>query len=81
MATNELAYSADQEIANFFEKSAATGRTCDTSAREHVGGNVVPVAVISRQKNLVETPCSVLMPEADLAYFHPYLALAVHGGD
>lgn len=38
-------YSLDQEIADFFEKTAATRSECDTFASEHLGGNIVPVAV------------------------------------
>ncbi|CAI7626079.1 unnamed protein product [Penicillium pancosmium] len=45
MATNDLVYSLDQEIAGFFEKTAATRSECDTFASEHLGGNIVPVAV------------------------------------
>jgi len=45
MATSDLTYSVDQEIAEFFEKTAATRSVCDTFAREHLGGNVVPVTV------------------------------------
>lgn len=45
MATSDLAYSVDQEIADFFEKTAATRSACDNFARERLGGNVVPVAV------------------------------------
>ncbi|KAG2417377.1 hypothetical protein HFD88_008596 [Aspergillus terreus] len=40
-----MAYSADEEIANFFERTTATLSACDTFAREHLGGKVVPVAV------------------------------------
>ncbi|GES63522.1 hypothetical protein ATEIFO6365_0007020900 [Aspergillus terreus] len=40
-----MAYSVDQEIANFFERTTATRSACDTFAREHLGGKVVPVAV------------------------------------
>ncbi|KAL4898761.1 hypothetical protein BDV59DRAFT_207006 [Aspergillus ambiguus] len=45
MATRSLEYSVDQEIANFFERTTATRSACDTFAREHLGGNVIPVAV------------------------------------
>lgn len=45
MTTSDLAYSVDQEIADFFEKTAATRSACDNFARERLGGNVVPVAV------------------------------------
>lgn len=45
MATSDAVYSVDQEIADFFEKTTATRLACDTSAREHISGNVVPVAV------------------------------------
>lgn len=45
MATSDLAYSVDQEIADFFEKTEATRSACDAFAREHVGGNIIPVAV------------------------------------
>lgn len=43
MATKE--YSVDQEITNFFEKAAVTRSACDAYAREHLGGNVIPVPV------------------------------------
>lgn len=45
MATSSLDYSVDQEIASFFERTTATRSACDTFAREHLGGEVVPVAV------------------------------------
>ncbi|CEO58966.1 hypothetical protein PMG11_03658 [Penicillium brasilianum] len=45
MATSDLAYSVDQEIANFFAKTTVTRSACDNFARKHVGGNIVPVAV------------------------------------
>ncbi|KAJ5178376.1 uncharacterized protein N7500_001075 [Penicillium coprophilum] len=45
MATSDLAYSVDQEIADFFQKTTVTRSACDNFAREHVGGNIVPVAV------------------------------------
>lgn len=45
MATSGLEYSVDQEIAHFFEKTSATRSACDTYVQEHVGGDVIPVAV------------------------------------
>jgi hypothetical protein len=45
MATSDLAYSIDQEIVDFFEKTTASRSACDTFAREHLGGNIIPVAV------------------------------------
>ncbi|GAD95430.1 predicted protein [Paecilomyces variotii No. 5] len=48
MATNDLKhleYSVDQEITNFFEKAVVTRSACDAYAREHLGGNAVPVPV------------------------------------
>lgn len=45
MATIVQGYSVDQEIAKFFEKTAATRSACDTYAREHLGGDVIPVSV------------------------------------
>lgn len=45
MATNNLVYSVDQEITDFFEKTTVTRSVCDHYAREHLGGNVVPVPV------------------------------------
>jgi hypothetical protein len=45
MATSDLAYSVDQQIALFFEKAAATRSACDSFVREHLGGDVIPVAV------------------------------------
>jgi hypothetical protein len=45
MAASDIAYSVDQEIADFFKKTTATRLACDTFAREHVGGKIVPVAV------------------------------------
>jgi hypothetical protein len=45
MATSDLAYSVDRQIALFFEKAAATRSACDSFVREHLGGDVIPVAV------------------------------------
>lgn len=45
MATSSLEYSVDQAIASFFERSTATRSACDAFAREHLGGEVVPVAM------------------------------------
>ncbi|GLA57104.1 hypothetical protein AtubIFM55763_010050 [Aspergillus tubingensis] len=45
MATSSLDYSVDQAIASFFERTTATRSACDAFAREHLGGEVVPVAV------------------------------------
>ncbi|KAJ5291517.1 hypothetical protein N7478_000768 [Penicillium angulare] len=45
MATSDLEYSVDQEIADFFEKTTATRSACDILAKQHLGGNIVPVAV------------------------------------
>ncbi|PWY70639.1 hypothetical protein BO83DRAFT_399780 [Aspergillus eucalypticola CBS 122712] len=43
--TQSLDYSVDQEIADFFERTTATRSDCDAFAREHLGGEFVPVAV------------------------------------
>lgn len=45
MATTDLEYSADQEIAHFFEQTSAARLACDAYAKEHLGGDVIPVAV------------------------------------
>ncbi|PYH34414.1 uncharacterized protein BO87DRAFT_358247 [Aspergillus neoniger CBS 115656] len=45
MATSSLDYSVDQAIASFFERTTATRSACDAFAREHLGGEIVPVAV------------------------------------
>jgi hypothetical protein len=45
MTTSDLVYSIDQEIAGFFEKTAATRLECDTFTSERLGGDIVPVAV------------------------------------
>ncbi|KAH8433854.1 uncharacterized protein LDX57_011491 [Aspergillus melleus] len=45
MATSDLAYSVDQGITDFFEKTAVTRSACEAFAREHLGGNIVPVPV------------------------------------
>ena len=45
MATNDLEYSLDQEITNFFEKTTVSRSDCDKYAKEHLGGNAVPVPV------------------------------------
>ncbi|KAI9835329.1 MAG: hypothetical protein M1819_002473 [Sarea resinae] len=45
MASSNLEYSVDEEIADFFAQTTATRSACDTFAREHLGGNTVPVAV------------------------------------
>lgn len=38
-------YSVDQGIANFFRQTSATRAACDQFPKEHLGGQVVPVAV------------------------------------
>lgn len=43
--SSNLEYSVDQEIADFFQKTTASRSSCDTFARENLGGNIVPVAV------------------------------------
>lgn len=45
MTSTYQEYSVDQEITEFFGKTSATRSECDVSARELVGGNVIPVAV------------------------------------
>lgn len=45
MGASHLQYSLDQEIGHFFEKTSATRIACDTYTKEHLGGDVVPVAV------------------------------------
>ncbi|EQL33190.1 hypothetical protein BDFG_04636 [Blastomyces dermatitidis ATCC 26199] len=45
MATSHLQYSVDQEIAHFFAKTSASRSACDTYVKEHLGGDIIPVAV------------------------------------
>ncbi|KAI1314273.1 hypothetical protein F5Y03DRAFT_336620 [Xylaria venustula] len=45
MASNNQEYSVDLEIDHFFEKTSATRSECDASAKQLVGGDVVPIAV------------------------------------
>lgn len=45
MATKNRVYDIDQEIADFFAQTTATLSACNDFAREHVGGEVVPVTV------------------------------------
>ncbi|KAI1174369.1 hypothetical protein F4777DRAFT_387634 [Nemania sp. FL0916] len=45
MASSNEEYSVDLEIAHFFEQTSATRSECDASAKELVGGDVVPVAI------------------------------------
>src|SRR6266536_6376765 len=45
MTSSNPEYSLDKEIIHFFGKTSATRSACDASAKELVGGNVVPVAV------------------------------------
>ncbi|KAI0418735.1 hypothetical protein F5X98DRAFT_108991 [Xylaria grammica] len=45
MAPDYQEYSADTEIVRFFGQTSATRSECDASAKQLVGGNVVPVAV------------------------------------
>lgn len=40
-----LQYSVDQEIAHFFERTSTTRSSCDSYAKKHLGGDVVPVAM------------------------------------
>lgn len=45
VATSEMSYNVEEEIAAFFEKTTATRSACDTYARDHFGGDVTPVDV------------------------------------
>ncbi|RDW70673.1 uncharacterized protein DSM5745_08184 [Aspergillus mulundensis] len=45
MAISDWEYSVDDEIACFFEKTTATRAACDAYAAEHLGGDIIPVAV------------------------------------
>lgn len=45
MATSDIAYSVDQEITDFFEKTTVTRLACDNFARGHISRNIVLVAV------------------------------------
>lgn len=45
MAANDVAYSVEQEIDDFSKKTSATRTACDNYAKEHLGGNVIPMAV------------------------------------
>ncbi|OJJ67243.1 hypothetical protein ASPBRDRAFT_136485 [Aspergillus brasiliensis CBS 101740] len=45
MATSSLNYSVDHEISSFFKRTTANRSACDTFARAHLGGKIVPVAV------------------------------------
>lgn len=45
MASKDLEYSVDQEIATFFEQTSTTREACDNFATEQLGGDIVPVAV------------------------------------
>ncbi|KAE8145081.1 hypothetical protein BDV25DRAFT_170825 [Aspergillus avenaceus] len=45
MATSDLVYSVDKEIAGLFENSTETHSACDTFAKQRFDGNIVPVAV------------------------------------
>ncbi|KAL4916689.1 hypothetical protein BDW62DRAFT_211806 [Aspergillus aurantiobrunneus] len=45
MATSDMEYSVESEIHEFFKKVSTTRSACETYAREHVGGEIVPVAV------------------------------------
>jgi hypothetical protein len=43
--TNDLVYSLDGEIAQFFEQASAPREECDSYAKEQLGGEIVPVTV------------------------------------
>lgn len=45
MGASDVQYSVDQEIGQFFEKTSATRLACDTYTKEHLGGDIIPVAV------------------------------------
>ncbi|OJD23110.1 hypothetical protein ACJ73_05542 [Blastomyces percursus] len=45
MAASEVEYSVEREIDEFFKKTSATRAACDSYAKEHLGGDVIPVAV------------------------------------
>ncbi|KAF9894418.1 hypothetical protein FE257_007921 [Aspergillus nanangensis] len=45
MATSGDEYSVDQDITHFFEKTTATRAVCDAYVTEHLGGDIIPVAV------------------------------------
>ncbi|KAF7590026.1 hypothetical protein BBP40_003414 [Aspergillus hancockii] len=42
---NDLQYSAAKEISEVFKNTSATRRACDTYAKKHIGGDVIPVAI------------------------------------
>ncbi|EGC40744.1 predicted protein [Histoplasma capsulatum var. duboisii H88] len=41
----DMEYSVERDIENFFEKTSATRTACDDYAKQHVGGDVIPVVV------------------------------------
>jgi hypothetical protein len=45
MTTTDPEYSVDQEIAHFFGATSAIRSACDSYVKEHLGGDVIPVAV------------------------------------
>ncbi|KAL2377053.1 hypothetical protein RJZ90_007040 [Blastomyces dermatitidis] len=45
MAASEVEYSVEREIDEFFKKTSATRAACDSYAKEHLGGDVISVAV------------------------------------
>ncbi|KAJ6115947.1 hypothetical protein N7523_006364 [Penicillium sp. IBT 18751x] len=45
MSGSPQVYNFDHQIAEFFEKTSATRQACDAFAKEHLGGDVVPVPI------------------------------------
>lgn len=45
MAAEDMEYSLEKEISTFFEQITVTRSACDTYAREHLGGNIIPLTV------------------------------------
>ncbi|EEH04711.1 predicted protein [Histoplasma capsulatum G186AR] len=45
VAASDMEYSVERDIENFFEKTSATRTACDDHAKQHVGGDVIPVVV------------------------------------
>ncbi|KAK2748363.1 hypothetical protein FQN57_001021 [Myotisia sp. PD_48] len=45
MATSDMEYNANQQIAQFFEKTSTSRLTCDTYVKERLGKDAIPVAI------------------------------------
>ncbi|OJD13765.1 hypothetical protein AJ78_05815 [Emergomyces pasteurianus Ep9510] len=72
MAAGEMEYSVEREIDEFFKKTSTTRTVCDSYAKEHLGGDVIPVAVQGfRLKSLMLKMETVNLARTVYGHFAP----------